>query len=110
MRGIDQGSRIHQLRIMFVMHEVHIVNTPCMLLLSDPLGAAYMVCSRCAPHALQTLYGVGEFSNPDQFLALVSVARGKIGKGGVPNLEAAARIILHDWNSGKISYYTTPPE
>lgn len=30
-------------------------------------------------------------------------------KGGLVDLEATARIILNDWNKGKIKYYTEPP-
>lgn len=36
------------------------------------------------------------------------MARGKFIKGGIPNLEAAARIIIGDWSQGKIKYYSTP--
>ena len=31
-------------------------------------------------------------------------------KGGVPDTIAAARIVLNDWNIGRIPYYTNPPE
>ena len=31
-------------------------------------------------------------------------------KGGVPNKEGAARMLLRDWNNGKIPFYTLPPE
>jgi hypothetical protein len=79
--------------------------------LADPLGAAYAVCRRCDPAALSNLYKLTQtFSNPDEFLALVAIARGKIGAGGVPNLEWAARILLQDWNAGKIAFYSLPPE
>jgi hypothetical protein len=30
-------------------------------------------------------------------------------KGGVPDVEAAAKMILKDWNTGVIAYYTKPP-
>ena len=35
---------------------------------------------------------------------------GKLKKGGVPDVLAAAKIVLQDWNTGKISFYTHPPE
>lgn len=35
--------------------------------------------------------------------------RGKMKKGGVPDLGTAARTILKDWTSGAIPYYTLPP-
>ena len=46
---------------------------------------------------------------PDAFLTLVAAKRGHLRKGGAPDLEAAARAVLHDWNSGAIRYYAEPP-
>jgi len=31
-------------------------------------------------------------------------------KGGIPDKVAAARMVLKDWNTGKIPYYTVPPK
>jgi len=36
--------------------------------------------------------------------------RGRLGKGGVPDQEAASHAVLNDWNSGSIPYYTAPPK
>ncbi len=30
-------------------------------------------------------------------------------QGGIPDLEAAATMILRDWNAGRIPYHTQPP-
>ncbi|MCI09788.1 guanine nucleotide-binding-like protein, partial [Trifolium medium] len=40
---------------------------------------------------------------------IVATVRGKLKKGGIVDIDAAARIVLHDWNEGKIPYYTMPP-
>ena len=45
-----------------------------------------------------------------EFLALVAARMGKLKRGGIPDREKAARILLGDWNSGKIKYFTHPPE
>lgn len=37
------------------------------------------------------------------------MSRGKLNKGGVPDLENAARLVLQDWNTGKIKFFTIPP-
>ena len=31
-------------------------------------------------------------------------------KGGIPDYVDSARLVLRDWNTGKIPYYTAPPE
>lgn len=33
-----------------------------------------------------------------------------IFKGGVADIESSARLVLQDWNTGRIPYYTIPPE
>jgi len=40
----------------------------------------------------------------------LAISSGKLKKGGVPDRNLAARIVLNDWNSGKIKYFTHPPE
>ena len=47
--------------------------------------------------------------SPNAFLKLVAQRRGKLGKGGVPDLVSAARAVLLDWNSGKIPFFRPPP-
>lgn len=50
------------------------------------------------------------FSDVQDFLLRIANKRGKLGKGGKPDLKAAARTVLQDWNEGKIPFYTLPPE
>merc|ERR1712013_523883 len=45
-----------------------------------------------------------------EFLAKLAISLGKLRKGGVPDRETAARMVLGDWNTGKIKYCTHPPE
>ncbi|CAG8505113.1 14563_t:CDS:2 [Acaulospora morrowiae] len=78
-------------------------------LLSDPIKPVEVIVSRCDPKQLMSRYNVPMFRDAREFLILLARQRGKLGRGGVPCLESAARTILHDWNSGKIPYYTTPP-
>ncbi|CCE87255.1 Piso0_005798 [Millerozyma farinosa CBS 7064] len=43
-----------------------------------------------------------------QFLIHVARSRGRLGKGGVPNLEAAAMTVLNDWKDGRLLGWTVP--
>lgn len=40
----------------------------------------------------------------------IAFARGKLLKGGIPDLRAAGRLVLHEWNIGKLKYYSIPPK
>lgn len=35
---------------------------------------------------------------------------GKLRKGGLPDRVQAAKMVLRDWNTGKVPFYTLPPE
>lgn len=49
---------------------------------------------------LVTIYKVPTFDSVDEFLQNVATVRGKLKKGGIVDVDAAARIVLHDWNMG----------
>lgn len=44
------------------------------------------------------------------FLVQVARKRGRLGKGGVPNLPSAAMGVLMDWRDGRIRGWVDPPE
>jgi len=79
-------------------------------LLDDPVTPVVAIMARVPRSHLMLQYGVGNFSDCAEFLALLAIQMGKLKKGGVPDRELAARIVLGDWNSGKIKYCTHPPE
>ena len=79
--------------------------------LSDPAAAVDAMLKRCGPEQLMALYALPRFErgDTDMFLSLVSRRLGKVRPGGIPDKDAAARSILHDWNTGHIPFYTPPP-
>lgn len=80
--------------------------------MEDVITPIEIILQRCPAPYLMELYGVSKFSaeDPLSFLALVARSTGKLKKGGIPNVEATAKTILHDWNNGKIKYYCNVPE
>ncbi|CAN6281325.1 unnamed protein product [Urochloa humidicola] len=78
--------------------------------MEDPISPVKEILSICPHDKLLSLYKVPSFSSVDEFLQKVATLRGKLKKGGIVDVEAAARIVLHDWNEGKIPYYTLPPK
>ncbi|KAJ9548007.1 hypothetical protein OSB04_020550 [Centaurea solstitialis] len=77
--------------------------------LEDPVGPVKEILKLCPAQMLITLYKLPSFDNVDDFLFKVATLRGKLKKGGIVDINATARIVLHDWNEGKIPYYTMPP-
>ncbi|KAF8710602.1 Ferrous iron transport protein B, partial [Rhizoctonia solani] len=76
---------------------------------NDPVSAVEAIISRVSWDSLQQLYTIPAFQNVTEFLAMVAMSRGRLTKGGAADLEAAGISILHDWNTGKIPYHSTPP-
>ncbi|KAJ8558233.1 hypothetical protein K7X08_004999 [Anisodus acutangulus] len=77
--------------------------------LDDPIGPVKEILKLCPERMLVTIYKVPTFDSVDDFLQKVAMVRGRLKKGGIVDVDAAARIVLHDWNEGKIPYYTLPP-
>jgi nuclear GTP-binding protein len=79
----------------------------------DPMPAIQSLLGRCTPESLMMTYGVPAFpSGPDgvmTFLAMVARSKGRVLQGGVPDKVMAARLVIKDWNRGKIPYYSVPP-
>ncbi|KAL2610589.1 hypothetical protein R1flu_029162 [Riccia fluitans] len=78
--------------------------------LSDATTPVQEILKLCSKDKLMGIYKIPQFEGVDEFLQQVAIVSGKLRKGGVPNVLAAARVVLHDWNNGKIPYYTLPPE
>ncbi|KAL6257538.1 hypothetical protein P5V15_011112 [Pogonomyrmex californicus] len=78
--------------------------------LKDPFAPASAILKRISRQQIMELYNMQDFSTPDEFFAMKAARMGKYKRGGVPDVTAAARSIIEDWNSGKIRYYTVPPE
>lgn len=55
------------------------------------------------------IYGLPRFDGTDEFLRGVAAKRGKLKKGGIIDVQAAARLVLGDWNGGRIPFFTLPP-
>ena len=43
-------------------------------------------------------YNVPSFGDVNGFLALLATRMGRLKKGGIPDVNKAARRVLHDWN------------
>lgn len=78
--------------------------------LHDPVAPVATIINRVGAEPLMVAYGVPSFRTVTEFLAFMSKLRGKYRRGGSFDVEAAARVVLQDWNSGKIPFYTLPPK
>ncbi|MBU2561798.1 MAG: 50S ribosome-binding GTPase [Nanoarchaeota archaeon] len=69
--------------------------------LKDPEGAAMELIERF-PKLIEEYYGVKHSDDPEEVLESIAFKLNKLKKGGLPENNAAARIVLKDWQEGKI--------
>jgi len=55
-------------------------------------------------------YSIDEFATADEFLEKLARKSGKLLKGAEPDLQTVAKMVLNDYQRGKIPHYVSPPE
>ena len=82
--------------------------------LSTPSEHVPELLARVKPLYLARTYGLtlpeaGTWA-ADDLLDVLARAKGRLLKGGEPDIEGAAKIVLSDWVRGRIPFFVTPPE
>eukprot|EP00051_Salpingoeca_urceolata_P007069 m.93888 g.93888 ORF g.93888 m.93888 type:complete len:677 (-) comp15106_c0_seq3:57-2087(-) len=69
------------------------------------------ILQRVKPEYITKTYRLGKWSRdkPTEFLEAVAVKSGKLLKGGEPDIYTVAKMVLHDWQRGRIPYFVPPP-
>ncbi|PRQ40200.1 putative nucleolar GTP-binding protein [Rosa chinensis] len=68
------------------------------------------VLKRVKKEHLQRAYKIKDWEDDNDFLVQLCKSSGKLLKGGEPDLMTAAKMILHDWQRGKIPFFVPPPQ
>ncbi|CAH1783426.1 unnamed protein product [Owenia fusiformis] len=76
----------------------------------DPITPVQAILNRCSKEKMMLHYNITDYSSVTDFLGLLAKRLGRLKKGGVPDVFRAAKTVLQDWNTGRITYYTQPPE
>ncbi|CAH1985702.1 unnamed protein product [Acanthoscelides obtectus] len=80
---------------------VELVNNP-----EDYIGA---VLERIRPEYVKKTYKIEEWNDPEHFLEQMAKRSGKLLKGGEPDIPSVAKMVLNDWQRGKLPFYCCPP-
>ncbi|XP_014276081.1 nucleolar GTP-binding protein 2 [Halyomorpha halys] len=78
-------------------------------LVPDPDQYIPAVLEKVKAEYIKRTYGIGDWEDTDDFLLKVAEKYGKLLKGGEPDVITVSKMILNDWQRGKIPYYTAPP-
>ncbi|CAL5224471.1 g7163 [Coccomyxa viridis] len=77
--------------------------------LEDATEHISAVLDRIKPEYLRRAYKVKQWQDAEDFLTKLAQASGKLLKGGEPDLNTAAKMVLYDWQRGKIPFFVLPP-
>nr|KAG5698630.1 hypothetical protein BaRGS_003144 [Batillaria attramentaria] len=72
----------------------------------DYIGA---VLERARPEYLRRTYNIHSWDSPENFLEQIAQKSGKLLKGGEPDVQTTAKMILNDWQRGRIPFFVKPP-
>ncbi|NXX99602.1 GNL3 protein, partial [Centropus bengalensis] len=78
--------------------------------LAAVLEGADAILNHCSKQQLMLCYTIPDFSNTEEFLTLLAQKRGVLKKGGIPDIENIAKVLLCDWTGARIRYHSQPPE
>ncbi|KAF9611859.1 hypothetical protein IFM89_036503 [Coptis chinensis] len=68
------------------------------------------VLKRVKKEHLQRAYKIKEWVDDEDFLLQLCKLSGKLLKGGEPDFKTAAKMVLHDWQRGRIPFFVPPPK
>lgn len=68
------------------------------------------VLRRVKKEHLQRAYKIKEWADGEDFLVQMCRQTGKLLKGGEPDLMTVAKMVLQDWQRGKIPFFVPPPQ
>ncbi|RMZ53379.1 hypothetical protein APUTEX25_004867 [Auxenochlorella protothecoides] len=68
------------------------------------------VLARVKPQYLRRAYKLEAWEDAEDFLSQLARAAGKLNKGGEPDLNTVAKMVLLDWQRGRIPFFSLPPD
>ncbi len=79
--------------------------------IKDPVEVVRLIMTKVSVKTFKETYGLGDQSweTIERFLYYVGDKMKKYKKGGVVDFDKVARLVVKDWNDGKLKYYTVPP-
>lgn len=77
--------------------------------LLDPYIPVEIITKKISKEVLRSIYNIEDYNTTQELLASIARKRGRLLKGGIVDTNDAARLVLKDWNAGRIPFHTPCP-
>merc|ERR1712029_1113435 len=77
--------------------------------LDSPDDYVKEVLNRCKQKYVARHFKIFSWTDHIDFLEQMAKKCGRLGKGGEPDINAVSKMVLTDWNRGKLPFFTPPP-
>lgn len=77
--------------------------------IKDPDFFIEAILEKVEKKVLQEIYKIGEFGDAEDFLTKLALRTGKMRKKAEPDIETVAKMVIYDWQFGKLPHHTLPP-
>uniref|UniRef100_A0A672HBU4 Nucleolar GTP-binding protein 2 n=1 Tax=Salarias fasciatus TaxID=181472 RepID=A0A672HBU4_SALFA len=77
--------------------------------IKDPEDHIGAVLERAKPEYIQKTYRIPSWTSAEDFLEKLAFRTGKLLKGGEPDLATVSKMVLNDWQRGRIPFFVKPP-
>ncbi|NWW52938.1 NOG2 protein, partial [Pedionomus torquatus] len=67
------------------------------------------VLERAKPEYIRKTYKIDSWKDTEEFLEKLAARTGKLLKGGEPDLQTVSKMVLNDWQRGRIPFFVKPP-
>eukprot|EP00656_Telonema_subtile_P001674 TRINITY_DN1072_c0_g1_i5.p1 TRINITY_DN1072_c0_g1~~TRINITY_DN1072_c0_g1_i5.p1 ORF type:complete len:506 (-),score=123.67 TRINITY_DN1072_c0_g1_i5:133-1650(-) len=78
--------------------------------LKDPEHHIQRVLDRVKREHVIKTYGISDWDDAEDFLTQLAQKSGRLLKKSEPDLPTCAKVVLHDWQGGRLPYHSMPPE
>ncbi|EFC44869.1 predicted protein [Naegleria gruberi] len=68
-----------------------------------------VILHRMKPEYIQRTYQILTWKDHHDFLTQLAYRSGRLGKGGIPDVQSVAKKIVHDWQRGRLPWFIIPP-
>lgn len=76
---------------------------------TDPENHVQGVLDRVKVEHLKKHYEIGDFDGVDDFMTKIALRQGRLLKGGEPDLLSISKVVLNDFQRGRLPYFEVPP-